>query len=363
MRHFLILTPVLLLVACSTQDPTCTPTEGTEVPDAGSSVPDAGSDTPDAGGQTCVPNACAASACGAQPDGCGGTMLCAPCPTETLVEGLGEVRDFQVGAAGLFWLELDRDAGVSTVRHAPLSGGAPEVLTTGDGFEHLTFDGTHVYVTDWGAKQVGRAPLDGGTFEPLAINQGLTDHIAVDGTHVYWTGFSGSVSRIPLAGGTPVPLTASSFPSSPQGLTVDADHLFVGTFDGTLWRATLDGRDWGPIRQRAEGDGLTAMVMDATHLYWADSNAGRILRISKDGGPVQLLVKGEQARDLEVDEHSLYWTASSSIRRMPKEGGPITDVAVQLWGPGELELEGPYLYWLDEASGTQRVPTIRRIRR
>lgn len=370
MRHLVSLTSMLLLVACSAQDPSTSPDGGLMSPgpvgvprDPGAILRDAGTALPDAGGQACVPGPCAGDVCGQQPDGCGGTMWCTPCPAEVLVEGLGEVRDFEVGPDGVFWLELDRDADLSTLRRIPLTGGTPEVLATGDGFEELALGQGDVYITDWGAKTVVRVPLAGGPAVTVATQQGLPDEITVDGTHVYWAGFVGTVSRAPLAGGSPTLLTPSSFPHSPRGLAVDVNSLFVGTFDGSIWRATLDGRDWGTIRQPASGDGLTEMVMDGTHLYWADANAGRILRIAKEGGPVQLLVEGAQAGDLEVDDRFLYWTASTSIRRMPKEGGPITDVAVQLWYPSELELEGAYLYWLDEGSGANRAHAVRRIAR
>lgn len=90
--------------------------------------------------------ACAAAACGEQPDGCGGVQQCGPCPVETLATDLGETSHFEVGPGGVYGTTYDRGAGVSTLWRLPLAGGAPVALTTGKGLDALDLGGTHIYL-------------------------------------------------------------------------------------------------------------------------------------------------------------------------------------------------------------------------
>ena len=121
-----------------------------------------------------------------------------------------------------------------------LVGGSPIKLgsASGGGFG-IAVDASNVY---WVTTQaVTKVPVAGGDAVTLATTGGWG--IAVDATSVYWTDFRnpGSVSRVPILGGTPTILATGL--QYPAGIAIDATSVYWtnegdGDRNGSLMKLT-----------------------------------------------------------------------------------------------------------------------------
>jgi hypothetical protein len=195
----------------------------------------------------------------------------------------------------------------------PLSGGAHVTLATGQDFpESLVVDDTNVYWANGGttgrpngyatvmkvAKSGGGGPVKLATAS--AIASGI--QIAVEAGNVYWTltvcssasgasSCTGSVNRIPMAGGPSVTLASNLY--APGPIAVDSTHIY-----------------W---------------VYEATGAHTPDAS---IMRMPTGGGTPVVLATGQMANSFAIDAQNVYWTntvwapdytSKSTVAIMPKE--------------------------------------------
>jgi hypothetical protein len=130
------------------------------------------------------------------------------------------------------------------LRKVPLAGGdvttlVPDTVPIGD-FWHFVLSGENLYFgADLGPYALLTVPVTGGAPTVLASGPDVVGSLAVDGTSAYWLSSSacmpgsctGLVMKVPLGGGTPVPI-ASGWPVSTDGLggiTVDATSVYWTT--------------------------------------------------------------------------------------------------------------------------------------
>ena len=112
-------------------------------------------------------------------------------PTVVSVEDRpGFVRDFAVGPTHVAWVHNSTGVDVvGTVMKAPIEGGAPILLASGQYRPNsITMDATHVYWTNerWKLGEIMKVPLEGGEPITLASFQNRPNNVAVNATHVYW---------------------------------------------------------------------------------------------------------------------------------------------------------------------------------
>lgn len=168
---------------------------------------------------------------------------------------------------------------------------APKVLP---GFEQVAtanafggfFDGTYLYWSDNGAGEIRRADVSGGppySTEVLVVDQPLAYAVYVHGDVVYWTtdgddgGANGTVRSRTIAGGRILEFAADV--DQPEDLVVDETHVYW-----VEWEA-------GGRVERAEHDGSNRVVLatafsagiaqDDTAIYWVDQTGGRIRKLAK----------------------------------------------------------------------------------
>jgi hypothetical protein len=150
-----------------------------------------------------------------------------------------------IDAQNVYWAGSNQ--GDASIVKAPIDGGAPTTLVTGQVANALAVDDKYVYWTNNGnyagdaldsgsiSGSVMRVPIDGGPPEPLA--SGLHDAlgIAVNGSEAYFLG-GGYVTSIPKAGGAPAPCDLGD--DRPWLVTArDGSVYFVS---GSILRITAD---------------------------------------------------------------------------------------------------------------------------
>lgn len=92
-----------------------------------------------------------------------------------------------------------------------------------------------------------------------------------------------------------------------------------------------------------DGVELEGIVIDATHIYYADRR-GWIGRVEDDGSdPRDDWHAAKRVRRLAIDEDAVYWTSDTSAFRVEKDGGGEI-VLVDNVGYGTIVIDGEYAY-------------------
>jgi sugar lactone lactonase YvrE len=176
--------------------------------------------------------------------------------------------------------------------------------------------------------------------ETLAAGQHAPQHIAVDGKSVYWANEGdGTVSKVPLGGGTPMVLAAGQ--KKPLGMAVDEKFIYWASRDGVM-KASVGG---GPVEVLAVVSDVLDLVADDRSLYFAVPTRGVVMSVPKSGGATVTLAENEKFPiHLAVDDQHLYWISNRGVRRTPKQG----NIAKTLFGTrvtlGGLALDDKSVY-------------------
>ncbi len=133
----------------------------------------------------------------------------------------------------------------------------------------------------------------------------------------------------------------------PVGLAVDATHVYWTDSDpGVVAKTPIAG---GPITNLVTGgDKTTGLAVDATHVYWSEWGSGRIGKVPKEGGPiVELATDQKGARTIAIGDARVYWThpPSGSVRSVSKTGGPVLTHVTGQKHPYSVAVDATAIYW------------------
>jgi sugar lactone lactonase YvrE len=104
-----------------------------------------------------------------------------------------------------------------------------------------------------------------------------------------------------------------------------------------------------------------ALAVDEKFLYWSDG--ANILRVPKEGGDSEIIVPGAPNPDeLLLDNDNIYWLIWSGegsppepVMFAPRKGGAAKQLTEPQMGTSGLSLDKDFVYWMT-ASGIKRVP-------
>jgi hypothetical protein len=259
-----------------------------------------------------------------------------------------------------------------TIMAAPIEGGAPVVLATGQvGAWGIAVSGGDLYWTrsipfavDAGTVQ--RMPLDGGTPETIASSQANPQDIATDGVRVYWADVNaigpngplpGAIVSAPLDGGAPT--TLASGQTQPLGVAVHGGSLYWVTSE-SLMAVALDGGapvTLASLPPEPTSPGISMsleLVLDSRDAYWvSDQNAstqGGVFRVPLSGGTFVTLAGTDGAYSVATDGTTVYAASSTNLVRVPVDGGPPATLLTGSWvGPSRgapMILDATHLFWI-----------------
>jgi hypothetical protein len=198
--------------------------------------------------------------------------------------------------------------------------------------------------------------------QTLVMAQASLTAIAVDTANLYWgtadsAGATGTVMKMPLAGGSPV--AVASAPGLIVALAVDATSVYWSTSAQTLLSAPLSGIDGGSPAQLAM-DLAQGLALDATSVYWAsynDDSVNKVPKVPVDGGSPVVLVPAPDGgvaggNQITLDTTSVYWTnrVTGAVSSAPLAGGTGTPLATGPTGASGIAVNGSTVYWGNKSS-------------
>lgn len=209
----------------------------------------------------------------------------------------------------------------------------------------LQTDGSSVYWYDYDANggavggSINSVPVDGGPVGTVAGGLAAVNAFAIDSTSVYWAehDFASGFGSI------------KSAPKSGGAVTVLVDGTDGGTPPGSNLMVFFPG-------------GVTT---DTNYVYWSDASGGGVVRrVAKDGGPVtdiRVNIGGWLELDSSVDPTTIYidtsgggagTTAPATFYSMPIDGGVPTALATTTGAYNVLgfNVDGSTLYAADTSS-------------
>jgi len=154
--------------------------------------------------------------------------------------------------------------------------------------------------------------------------------------------------------------------STPFGVVVNASHIYwANTGNGTITEANLDGSD--PTTLITGASTPSGLVVDSTYIYWANQTGDECIgRADLDGSNVnQCFINSDNGNygpiGLAVDANYVYWTTGyfDTVGRANLDGIGVPDqnFIVPAGAKGSDALTGlavnaSYIYWADETTDT-----------
>jgi hypothetical protein len=234
------------------------------------------------------------------------------------------------------------------------TGGLCATTVVSAGGSSIALDATNVYWTDATAGTVMKAPLAGGTPAMISTGQSRPSGLVVDTTNAYWTSGTYSIASAPLGGGATTTLTTLPAANyvSPSSLAVAGGFLYYASGGGlgpmspnTIGKLPTTGGK--PTVLTSSSYNEWNLLVTATDIYWATQKG--IFQLPISGGTTTTLMSGFPS-GFAVDATSLYFSASTSVEKSPLAGGAATMVFPGALGsdaPGGVLVDASNVYFLD----------------
>lgn len=232
-----------------------------------------------------------------------------------------------VNGSHIYWTE----DGYEQIGRANIDGSEPNwAFITGVSRPcGVAVDGSHIYWVNRGTNSIGRARLDGTEQDHLFVRDvGRACGIDVDSRFIYWGDPELSIlGRAAITGDIGAPFLEVDSGGT-CGVAVNATHVYWGAFGGEIGRANLDGSNIEPHFITGLTLSPCGVALDSEHLYWVQqSGGGGIGRASLDGViQAPRLIGGPVECGLAVD---------SLIAPPPPVFEPPTNVGSCLFGSFE----------------------------
>jgi hypothetical protein len=187
----------------------------------------------------------------------------------TQLVAAGNLNDLVVTPNGLYFI-----GGGAAVSFLPNGADASVPLAqnpmTGNPIMRLAVDDTSAYYTEYGTN-IYRTPLDAGPTVTLTMSNGMPQSgLALTPTDVYW-GTATYVESVPIAGGA----TQTRSNVALFGVTADSQFLYGFTPTGSIVKVPLAGGNPETLvfRNMTSAYTILDIAVDATSVYWTETNS------------------------------------------------------------------------------------------
>lgn len=272
------------------------------------------------------------------------------CQPFTLTSNAGVVGYVAMDADHVYWTTWASDGGVY---RAPRDGGAATRIT---GVEVGTFslallEGDAFYTTN---RDIRRIPKGGGAASILSA-QDAVDVVAEPGSlyfSVYGTADGGgSLGVLPLGSAKPSPVVLAAGLAGAEGVAVDGNGLFVAqTFRDSFPKVSKSGGVIASLPGKAR-----RLALDDTFVYFVRFDSPSVHRARREGPTTEDIVatgtSNVEVGTLVLDGDDVLWAAGgapSGVRRAPKRGGAVTELAAATRAVGIVS-DGKVICWSDRA--------------
>jgi hypothetical protein len=270
----------------------------------------------------------------------------------------------------VYWIETSRDATTcdptnGTIYRIPKTGGDEVVLVHQGCADDLVVADGQLYWTAGGeyeyAGGVFTMPVTGGT--PLQLTASSAHRLAIDATNLYWTsgqpgdGGSGQVSQMPRGGGNI--LTLSSGELGREGIAIDTTSVYWtepngDSFEnGEIVKAPIGGTGSDDV-VLAEGFGPDVggapyyIAVRGGMVYWTGANTISSAPIGGGGGAADVIASGDWIQSaIAVDDARVYWNDGFTGRlfAMLRDGGPVISLVDRESGGEGIALDATHAYF------------------
>jgi hypothetical protein len=210
--------------------------------------------------------------------------------------------------------------------------GLPRVLLDDQLCDELAYADGMLYYTQFAANRVRKVRTDTANPSALVIDEAVPkpEGIKIDATHLYVALHGGKeVVAYRMDSGVPVSIDRIDA-GQPRRLAIDETHVYWVAIDTpTVRRVQKDGGD--PINLAIAPNRIArgGIALDETHVYWvvARDPGGVVMRAAKSGaGLPEVLAKDlEMPIDVAVDDTAIYFTVNG-LAGAPTDAGPVGKV-------------------------------------
>jgi hypothetical protein len=267
----------------------------------------------------------------------------------------------------VYWASPD------VLRRAPLAGGEPVTLATGNRLRGFMLSDDHVYFfqSSLGSGSIDRVLAEGGESERLASAL-QPSALAIRGGDLFWSDHAvvvmeGAIHRLALDGSaTNVMATGLMQPSS---LAVAGDYLYFRSsgsdcafgssrpaecLEPGIQRLPLAG---GAVEALSSNSSQGDFVITESGIYFLATSPPRIVLASLDGSERELtgnlVLQGGITNDgsLRTDGSALYWADGEKVLRMPFETEEVALLVGDLDGASDVAVRGGWAYVAERGRG------------
>jgi hypothetical protein len=257
--------------------------------------------------------------------------------------------------------------GATASASASGTGGAATASSTASGSASTSSASSSSGTGGCGPAQVldcGACACPGGNCSPIELAMGpdadTPAGIAVSSDGLFWVDKgNGQVMGLLATGGGPQVLAQAS---TPVAIAAGAGRIFYVAADG-LWTCPLQGCDANKsnLDGPATPGSIQSVAFDGQLLFWTDkgtdfaSSNGTVKRCAWPGCSPKDTIADNQSvtTGLTLTADSVLWTAlgngnqNGAVRKAPKVGFGVTDVAGALDLPTGIAADDMYVYWTE----------------